>query len=703
MENKGKNNNNGKIMISQLIAVFIGELSIFSDIYFVPILIIFVSSVAAFIIVLIQSEGKSRIKGLFGALIIFIVGMCLLHFSNNRNATSDVPKKIPEGVDLGKFEITFDDFLFSYNDEQETGTITDSIKGELLVETIAFESHDYDVKIEDYTFENNVLTFEGVPSGNCAINIKFSNYNLISENLTLNKKDMQDNVWKKKITLQEETDYKNFSVAVFDCLNKPLSEDTCDIEIEDVSENIQNILVGEDGTLPYNFCCKANSNLTLVLHHGENNFTETLEVSQISGTTNVIFSDVYSLESLKEQEEQRIKEEEQKQKEEAKRKAAEIEQIEAENNPQILLKNLEPIQTNIKQNGKTINQLTDRLLDEERQKTYAVSIEQAGPYWIDFNHVNLTEESTAWKICIMDNDGNTYMDFTSAMNRVNTSSPIVGLPVGTYNIYVESYGSFSDAEYQVNLMTAEIPNYECEPNHEILTAQPFPEMSSNQAITYFGNLTYDDDVDYYSIQLLNSGVLAFKFEHENLTEDTTGWYITVKDVNSETLVELDSNWKNISTLSPNIGLEMGTYYIEIRAYGSYNDSVYALSTAFYESDSWETEFNDQIGQADILLENVYKHGNLSLNNDVDYYVFQCNKNANYQLTFEHENLTEDMAGWAIDILDKNSDSILEEELYSNCNETKNTVTAQMKEGETYYISVRCINYTMADYKLKLEN
>lgn len=54
-------------------------------------------------------------------------------------------------------------------------------------------------------------------------------------------------------------------------------------------------------------------------------------------------------------------------------------------------------------------------------------------------------------------------------------------------------------------------------------------------------------------------------------------------------------------------------------------------------------------------------------------------------------------------LDKNSESILEEEFYSNWNTTVSTVIARMKEGEIYYIQVGCVDYTIEDYKLKLVN
>lgn len=689
------------VFVADFLGILCNVLPVFADIPIVRIVIIVICSVWAFIAACISLKNGYKVAGLLAAVAICVVGVGLTLYSDSKKdaealAGAQSEHTIPEDVELGKLELEFEDFILSYSDTQKTGSITDSIRNELIAETVTYESYDYDVKIDNYNLENNILTFEGIPSGHGAINIKFENYNLVSEGFTLNRKDMQDGIWKKEIVLQEETDYTSFSFEILDQLGKPLSGSTCDVQVEDISAEITHALIGEDGKLPYEFYCKANTSIVLILHNEGKDYTKNIDINTISGITQVNFQEVLSQASMEEQEYI-------KQKEETEHKAAEAEQRETENNPLKLLANSESIGTKLKESGNAIQQFADRLSEEEREKTYAISLEQAGPYWIDFNHLNLTDDSYAWRIYLMDNDGNMYMEFYSNMNRENTSSPIVGLRSGNYIVYVESYGSFSDAEYQINFMAAENPTYEGELNDEILTAQPFPEIQNTQVATYFGNLTSSNDIDYYSIQVPASGVLAFKFEHENLTEDQDGWYITIKDTNSQIYAEFSSNWKNIRTLSPNIGLEAGTYYIEVKGYGSHNSSVYALSVAFHESDSWETEFNDQVGQSDILMESFYKYGNSLSGNDTDYYVFQCNRSGTYQLSFEHKNLTEDRDGWQIDILDKNSESILEEEFYSNWNTTSSTVTARMKEGEIYYIEVRCVNYAIEDYKLKLES
>lgn len=223
----------------------------------------------------------------------------------------------------------------------------------------------------------------------------------------MNKKDMQDGIWKKCITLREETDFKNFSVKMLDKVGKPLSGDTCDIQLWDIAEKIADIPVGKDGTLSYKFDCKADASVAIILHNGGNLYTQNIDIHTVLDTVQINFQEVLSQETIE-----------------------------------------------TKLSGNAIGQFTDKLSDDERKKSYTVSPGQAGPYWIEFNHPNLTTDSSAWKVYLMDNNGNKYMEFYSNKNRENTSSPIVGLQPGDYIIYVESYSSFSDEEYQMNRATS---------------------------------------------------------------------------------------------------------------------------------------------------------------------------------------------------------------------------------------------------------
>lgn len=687
---RGNQNKNLLEFIIGTLAVVVTLYSIYvNTIFWIDMLIVVLSVVSIVFLAVKFLEGKKRLIGIIVAIVIGIPCVVAKVYTRSEGT-------LPPGTEVGELEIDFDELILSYEDEQGRKTVTNSLKSSLKIENIEFESFDYDVKIKDYKLSNNKLVFQGVPSGNFGIDIKFENYDKYSEKMKLNKKELEDGKWTKTITLQEESDFKNFEIEVFDSLDNPLEGFLCDVGIKESGNKVSNIVVGKNGELPYSFSCKENSKLNIVLHDEGNDYEKTIDVNAVSGILEVCFDKVYSKKSLEEKE---YKEK----KKELEKKAEEAENIEKANNPQLLLKEGKMIDTNIKQSGYIVQSIEDNLSEDEKEKVYSVVLEKEGPYWIDFNHANLTDDYNAWKISIVGNDGETYLEFNSNMNRETTSSCAIGLPAGEFLLSVNDSSVFSDAGFQLNLMTADISNYENEPNGEVLSANQFSEIKNNEMLTKMGNLSHSNDVDYYALTVDSSGVLALRFDHENLTDDQSGWNIKVKNSNSETIEEFDSNWKNISSLSRNIGLKAGTYFIEITAGSYWNNSAYALNVVFHSSDVWEEEFNNEVKYANDLVEGFYEYGNLSSNNDIDYYVFQCEKSGTYEVLVEHENLTEDSEGWKIDVLDKNCDSLWEEALFSKIKDTKTSKNVTLKKGETYYLSVQSnYSYVDADYKIKME-
>ena len=289
---------------------------------------------------------------------------------------------------------------------------------------------------------------------------------------------------------------------------------------------------------------------------------------------------------------------------------------------------------------------------------------------------------------VSDTNGDVQMEFTSLMSKENTVSQFVGLAAGNYIVTVKSYSSFSDAPYHVRIFQNQKANYDMEPNGETLTANNFQELKNNEVQTFYGNLTDSNDIDYYSFELIKKGVIAF---------------ISIKNSDSEELCYFRVSWQATQTGSPNIGLEAGKYYIQRGNYGSLNREPYALSLVWHESDYWESEFNNVILNADPLIVGYYQHGSLMSGDDVDYYMFQCEKTGTYRMTFEHENLTQDDVGWYIDVLDKDSDKVLDERVQSRWNETTVSKSVRLTQGNTYYILVSGSYYSSnADYKFKLE-
>ena len=163
-----------------------------------------------------------------------------------------------------------------------------------------------------------------------------------------------------------------------------------------------------------------------------------------------------------------------------------------------------------------------------------------------------------------------------------------------------------------------------------------------------------------------------------------------------------SNWQNLCTVSPNIGLPAGKYYIQVEASSYYNDGLYALSMVWHKSDYWEMEFNDYVANATDIIPEYTQYGSLLYYDDVDYYKLTCQKSGTYKLSFEHDNFTEDSYAWKILALDENSNSLWEENLYSRLNDIEVSQILDLNEGNIYYFCIESYNnYSNNDYEIKL--
>lgn len=643
------------------------------------------------IIVALFKDKRITKKNVVITIIIIIICSMLIVVGEKRSEQNE----IPENVERAELQIELSKLVLKYGDEHGIGELTAGISDDLVPEVIKFESYDYDVTINDYKIEDGKLIINQVPVGNCGIELKFQNYDLISEKYKLNKKDLKNGKWIKNIALQEEGDYKNFQIQLVDLKGNFLEEKRCDIYVDGYNDKITDMVTDEYGKIAYKFTCKVDNILYLILHVEEKSLKKMIDLNNNSSLIKITYEDVWS--------EKTIRENEYKQElEQLKEDSINQEQMEMQENPKKLLQN-ETVDTGkLKTEGTLITEWEDALDKDVREKTVDFILNENGGVWIEFQHQNLTSDNEAWKIMISDVNGDVQMEFTSFMNKENTVSQFVGLASGKYRVTVVSDSSFSDAPYHVKIFQNIKENYATEPNGETLKSNSFEDMKNNEVQTFYGNLTNYNDVDYYCFELPQKGVIAYDFEHENFTNDYDGWYISIKNSDSEELCYFTISWQETQTGSPNIGLEAGKYYIEIGRYGSLNMEPYALSVVWHESDYWESEFNNTILNADSLIAGYYQHGSLMSRDDVDYYMFQCEKTGTYKWSFEHENLTEDDAQWYIDILDKDSNKV-NEAIKSNGNETKIGQSVYLEQGNTYYIVVSGnFSFSNSDYKFKIE-
>ena len=127
------------------------------------------------------------------------------------------------------------------------------------------------------------------------------------------------------------------------------------------------------------------------------------------------------------------------------------------------------------------------------------------------------------------------------------------------------------------IQTREIYRWNKEKDDEIRKATPLLKE-----FRYSGSLETDDDVDYFEYESGASENITLDFQHDNLTEDRTGWEIELLDENSETInlkddSKLYSKWDKPVVESDGVKLEKGmTYYIRVSHGGSYTNETYHI-------------------------------------------------------------------------------------------------------------------------------
>jgi hypothetical protein len=210
---------------------------------------------------------------------------------------------------------------------------------------------------------------------------------------------------------------------------------------------------------------------------------------------------------------------------------------------------------------------------------YKIDLPSPGYIRIDFEHENLTESYTGWLIKLYDYASQEIEQFSSQWNTPEASSANIGLPAGTYYILVEAHsgGYHNNADYFISVWFNSSDYWEQELNDTILTATT---MKLNQP--YQGSLNRYRDKDYYEINLSSDGYIRIDFEHENLTESYTGWFIKLYDYASQEIEKFSSKWNTPEASSANIDLPAGTYYILVEAHsgGYHNNADYILTANF---------------------------------------------------------------------------------------------------------------------------
>jgi len=209
---------------------------------------------------------------------------------------------------------------------------------------------------------------------------------------------------------------------------------------------------------------------------------------------------------------------------------------------------------------------------------YVFQLKEDGYVNIIFEHENLTDKKTGWRLMLLDEQSTELDYFTSALNQTKTNSTNVGLPKGIYyvKVYRQMLDEYSNANYTLTVNYMESDYWEKEPNDKILTAT---QVDLNQPYRGSTRITSRNinDLDYYVFQLEEDSYIKMVFEHENLSENQIGWEIKLLDYDSETIESFNSYMNQTLTNSDDVGLSAGNYYVLVKPKQRQNIVDYTLT------------------------------------------------------------------------------------------------------------------------------
>ena len=356
---------------------------------------------------------------------------------------------------------------------------------------------------------------------------------------------------------------------------------------------------------------------------------------------------------------------------------------------------------------------TDNLATSSTVKAHTVVLSEPGRVYLSFNHANLNDSHTYWFVTMRDSDNYTVLDLSSAGNVVDTNSYVNYLRPGTYTVEIKANTPYMQTNYYSNAnytltvnFTENTGQFETEYNN---TKEESNGMSENKAIT--GNLYKSDDVDFYKLTLDKPGKMTLNFKHANLNDNHIYWFVTMRDNDNYTVLDLSSAGNVTDTNSYINYLRPGTYTVEIKANTPYmqtnyhSRADYTLSINFTENTGqFETEHNNTKEKANEMSKNKEMTGNLYKSDDVDFYKFTLDKPGKVTLNFKHANFNDSHTYWFVTMRDNNNYTVLNLSSAGNVVDT-NSNSNYLSPG-TYTIEIKAntpymqTNYhSRADYTL----
>ena len=267
---------------------------------------------------------------------------------------------------------------------------------------------------------------------------------------------------------------------------------------------------------------------------------------------------------------------------------------------------------------------------------YKFTTTQDGHFNVSFEHSLNSGSNYYWRISLYDDSGVNNIDGINSSLLVPGNNNAVtnkyGIAAGTYYIKITNYYYVAD-NYTLTVNFTAANNWETENNNAMVTADV---IQVNQPI--HGCLTNSSDVDWYTFTVNEKGHFNVSFDHALASYSNDCWYMYIYDNSGVNDVDGSSPYNvkgNSNTVTNNLGVPSGTYYIKIEKGLYHSAAEYTLTVNFTAANDWETENNNTKSDADVIQANQPVHGSLSWYKDVDWYELSITDNGYISLSFEY--------------------------------------------------------------------
>ena len=300
--------------------------------------------------------------------------------------------------------------------------------------------------------------------------------------------------------------------------------------------------------------------------------------------------------------------------------------------------------------------------DRQDEDWFLLRIQQDGSLSLSFQHTTADSVSVAWRVALYNEAGEELYAENSGMNKETVESGELGVSAGIYFVAVICRVRCEE-DYTLTVNASSGSHFERENNDSMETATPLANGSSVKGCvsTKAGRL----DRDFYRFEIPSRGNFSMTFAHDTPPieegkepDDKNGWNIRLLSASGEVMYSMTSSWYTPSVSMPVMGLEAGSYFIEINSEDLYRSILtYTLTAGNTQASSFETEPNNTPEQATPIANGVPVTGSIidAASPDDDFYVFHVPSYSRVTVLLKHEPQEDERDIFRFSVCDENGE------------------------------------------------